>query len=519
MRKFSLLRPLPLLLASLFATGCGPAIAPIAGGIAGVFDDAQMSEYQDQLRALEDRAQDQDLRQKDWREADAGLRQAMADARFARLSDRDRAEAWHARAWAAVNLDDDAAAKKYFQKAVDLYPDDPWFWLGLAQDELSLDEFEAGAKSMLEGLKRKPELMQRMDSRLIRIANRSAPGSKATLSLLRFVLDHDWHSIRAREGDVWKRLALEELRDGDRAAAQKALRRIATPDGIIRVRMDKRLDGLYDPASPAFDVDKVAAARIAFLEAQAKDNPDSLEHLSALNREFLASGRFERVLESTDAIAKAIKANLAEPPFKDMDELATIREQRSDALGYLGRQDESLAKLEEAASIQSNGHANVSQSLDLALRYCREGNGAKALSTLAKTGKSLSPYGSMVYHLGEHCASRLQGEDAKAGQALAYLQQHRADGPEIYLQALLIDGRLDEAARDTIERLQSEQLREDILYSLQEFPDAPEPNSRLDPKSPGATTDRNWEQLKQRPDVLAAVDRVGRIGHYATYGY
>jgi len=507
MRRIFLLLPFAIL-----AAGCGPSVVPAAQKALEAYSEVQLEELKQSLNESEARAKDQDLSAEDWRTADKELQQHIADPRFASLDSSDRAEAWYARGWAAFNADDNANARDRFRKALDIYDAEPWYWLSLAQSEMALKDKESAAASFAQAFGREPKLIPQFEERLFAIVDGTEPGSRSTLELLRVLDRNPWTSTDPRAGSLWRRLALEEMHTGNRAAAIAALGKISTPDTIVRVRMDKRFDGLYDRQSPAFDVDKVAAARIEFLEAQAKLHPGVLENRTELNRELLAFGKFQQVLDNYDAINEAIAAKPDDPPFEDMDQMAEIREQRGTALGHLGRKEESEQSLQRAAETEDDGEPNVNQALNLASKYCSDGDGAKSARALAKAGKSLSPYGSMVYHYIEHCAATLQGDSKTAESALAYLREHRLEGRLIYLRALLRVDRIDEAAQEAIARLDSEKLREDVLYSIQDFPDD---GTDGDP----GVVQLGWRKLLAREDVRAAVDRVGRIEQFPNYGY
>jgi hypothetical protein len=75
---------------------------------------------------------------------------------------------------------------------------------------------------------------------------------------------------------------------------------------------------------------------------------------------------------------------------------------------------------------------------------------------------------------------------------------------------LLEEGDLDGAAAVLIEQLRSPLERSDALASLQDM--------RVYPSLPAErVADERWRELKQRADVRAAINRVGRIERYPLY--
>jgi hypothetical protein len=73
--------------------------------------------------------------------------------------------------------------------------------------------------------------------------------------------------------------------------------------------------------------------------------------------------------------------------------------------------------------------------------------------------------------------------------------------------ALVILGNLDEAARVLMGELDDPMFRTEALHSMQRFSSG---TKTLQPPR----WEANWKQLRERPDVKAAVARVGRVFDY-----
>jgi beta-barrel assembly-enhancing protease len=100
-------------------------------------------------------------------------------------------------------------------------------------------------------------------------------------------------------------------------------------------------------------------------------------------------------------------------------------------------------------------------------------------------------------------------DTAQIDTSLAFLKAHRADAPREYLRALILTGQADLAAQNLIERLLDPVARQDALERVQNF--APTPHaSRAEQEF-----DAQWRALIARPDVQAAIRKIGRIESYA----
>jgi tetratricopeptide (TPR) repeat protein len=182
---------------------------------------------------------------------------------------------------------------------------------------------------------------------------------------------------------------------------------------------------------------------------------------------------------------------------------------RSDALLALGKREEALAELKRARDLDENGGANVSQALNLGELYCRLQRPRDALGEITRVG-STSGYGRMVQAAMEHCADFQLGDSKGAQGALDYMRKHEGDSPLQLLDALLLEGRMDEAASLVEKVLADGYRRGDMLDWMQD--------TRSTPPLPGDVVQvRNRKALIARPDVATALDRVGRIEHYDLY--
>lgn len=290
----------------------------------------------------------------------------------------------------------------------------------------------------------------------------------------------------------------------DEAKAQA--RRITLADALLIMRADKRFDALgpRDKAS----IKAGSLARLAEVEALLPQHADRMGGQVAKAEALLELHRAQEALTLIDtAIARATATPDA---FVDDDEkLAWAHNVRNTALEALGRREEAQSALEIGARVPEHGQQNVSQTLNLAITQVSNAQPKNALTTVATVRLDrMSPYGRAVALQAKACAhAALNDRDA----ALAALKDLRAIGDEAKgntLDALLCLGDLDSAAALVIERLVAEDLRSPTLAMLQDLPPPDFPTAY------GTDRRAKLATLRQRPDVVAAVERVGRIEHY-----
>jgi len=153
---------------------------------------------------------------------------------------------------------------------------------------------------------------------------------------------------------------------------------------------------------------------------------------------------------------------------------------------------------------------NPLQRLYLASWYLASAKPARALQTL--DGLDEAPmFGEYLRQWIRFSAHRSQGDTARSAQARQWLQANQDEGRSVYVDVLLAEQRTDEAARWVIAELQSPRRRQDLLQLMQNF-------RMLPPMPADVDNDARWEALLKRPDVRAALERVGRRETLPIYG-
>jgi hypothetical protein len=188
---------------------------------------------------------------------------------------------------------------------------------------------------------------------------------------------------------------------------------------------------------------------------------------------------------------------------------------RSTLLVDLGRFDEALKAMQDAAARGEHGGPNVSQTINLAGQQQMMGQPQATLDTLAVFGGpaagKTSPYGQMWVEAERACAHHRLGHDDAGASSLAYVKAHAADNPSAQVRALFCLQDLDGLAAVYIARLKDEVRVREALMELSRFVMNPV-RTPLD-REYSATMAR----LRARPDLQAAVAAVGRLGDFPVH--
>ena len=99
------------------------------------------------------------------------------------------------------------------------------------------------------------------------------------------------------------------------------------------------------------------------------------------------------------------------------------------------------------------------------------------------------------------------GDTAEVDRQLQYLREHRDDSMKTLEHALVRAGREDEAAQLLISRLETLGQRISALMEVQQYQDVPLPPDAVE-------FYKRWRKMLGRPDVQAAIAKVGATGKY-----
>ncbi|GAB3344275.1 hypothetical protein [Marilutibacter aestuarii] len=439
--------------------------------------------------------------------ADRALTAILADPGFDTLPTQTQGTTLSLACWVAAGQQRLEAARAHCERAVAFSPGDRWDWYRLAMLESYLDQPEAAARHFVELVQRWPETLDEIEESDIHRLRFALPAdAPERLALAQALFDANWRSPFGGDSGVWYDLALARVERGEQERARQALRRVSGPSDLVRIRSDRRFDGLFNRNAASLDVENAARLMVERLQRAADVAPDSVQAQVQLTYGLLMTNRHDE----TAAVATRVLERLAQAPkdrFDDADQATWLLNNRAMALSHLGRDAEAEADMQRAIGMDEAGQANVSQRLNLGDYYCSLERPDDAERAVDGVG-AVSGYGAMVLRKVQHCVAMQRGDDAAAGRALAYLRAHEADAFDQLLEALLRDARLDEAAALVRRHLADASLRGDMLAWLQGYADAPVLPGNAGRESSRAT-------LLDRDDVRAAIEAVGRVERYA----
>jgi hypothetical protein len=447
-------------------------------------------------------------------EAGKSLEAAIRSEAFAAIDPEAQYRAFVFASLAASGREDYLGAHEFMMAATHFSEATPAQWLLRARYASWVDAWADAGASITKVAQLWPAELQNEDEN--RFASRVAwqmvrdPASRPQLlALLNALFAANFTVAFAQQpSGLWQELILEALEKEDLARAREIVARVDDTDTLLGMRIDKRFAALMQAEPKRFDLDAAMKHRSKVLEKIVVGNPRKLKAFVAYGYALLDEGRHAEVLERSDAILKKVASSNGKKslPYDDLDDsLSWVYNHKAAALRALGRWNDALAVMEQGRLKVEDGSNNVSQAINLGFHYNDAGQPAKALQVLdgIDWARSLSPYGRMQLQHVRYRAYLQLGNEAEAGNVLAYLRQHHDDAEDTWLLAMLDSGDMDGAAELMISQLKDPQKRGTALRDAQEYRSLP-----LQPRMEDARV--RWETLVTRPDVLAAINEVGR---------
>ncbi|WP_460711559.1 tetratricopeptide repeat protein [Lysobacter terrae] len=443
--------------------------------------------------------------------AAAALSAVIDDPLYGMLPKEGQRMLMSAMAWSTWQEGKPESARDLYLQATKIDGNEPHDWYRLAILERHLGDMPRSARYMTALVRRWPDRANNLDRQLLNVYAYRVEGNPPwRTDLLQALFDAGWDDSGNGVDSIWHQLALAYLDQSHPAAGAKVVERITDPLIIIRMRSDKRFDAVAASLDKLPTPQEAAERRIAELRRLVAVSPKRVDLISALGTQLLVAGRSEEAL----ALADTTLATIAADPtsFPNLDEKNWVMNDRASALRRLGRLDEALAEMESASRVDESGAPNVSQVLNLASLYCSAGRPKDALRAVERVKSGMSGYGRMVLSAVQHHAALQTGDRRAASEALNYLLAHRKESEAIVLEALLIEGRVDDAAQGLIRQFADPSKRDDALRFVQEFKTPPE-----------LVGDHSFsvhrDELLARDDVKAAVAQVGRMGVHEVFDY
>jgi tetratricopeptide (TPR) repeat protein len=330
---------------------------------------------------------------------------------------------------------------------------------------------------------------------------------------LRAIHDDGWPRQSADSATVfepdylWLDLIDDDLAHDNVQSAEAIAASVDNPQFVIRLRIDKRYDSISTKLGDHIDVARAQAAYLEKLKMIAASQPKLLRAVNLLSKELISQNR---PVEAKALLDDALARIRSEPPnskaFSDTDnELNWTLDRRATILDMLGESDEAISYLARAAAMSENGTQNVSQSINLGDYYNALGRPADALAAVAAVHENLSPYGLMQLQEVRTCAYAQLNDAMRYKESLQAMRDHIVDAPASVQRALLCADDETGAAGVLIDRLADPMRRTAALVDAQTYLDPPHqpPFDR--------EVQRRLNLVLKRPDVMAAVEAVGRI--------
>jgi tetratricopeptide (TPR) repeat protein len=240
------------------------------------------------------------------------------------------------------------------------------------------------------------------------------------------------------------------------------------------------------------------------MENMVSSAPRNLRAVVELVNALTDLGDTERAFAiATDAIEK-VEGRRARDTYNDLSEYETwIYRAQADALESMGKWREA----ERAAKISAKRPGRGNNVINLALFYNRLDRPNDALRTIG-TLSGTNSFGRMMVYLARLGAAVSKNNKDAERESLSYLRAHQADALWCFQEALVVSGRLEEAAKLLISRLSDPRLRGDALEAVQLYSDSPMTDRRR-------LWQQRWQLVVARADVQMAIFAVGRMERFS----
>lgn len=383
-------------------------------------------------------------------------------------------------------------------------------WLGRLFSAYYIDDQTDAARCLTVVAKRWPDRLNDLmpaAAGTLHNAMQVAHKDAVDREMLDALFDAGWPGTADGMDFLWKDLALIHLARGDMARATKVALRIQQPSVIMGMLVDKRFDAIVHEHPRAFDIKRALAARIKQFQALWKAHPDRLKDLVRLQDAYLSAGDFDRVMAVSNAAVATAENGEGGKTYSDFDaQYNWVLDYRARALEDQGKWQAALRERLRAARVPENGGLNVSQAINLGDTYADLGEPDKAADAISQIG-AMSKYGRMQLEEVKLRIAFDRHDQPSIDKHMAYIRKHRDEAMLTYQNALLLHGDLDEAAALLIKRLRDPQERGQALAEMQHYLPV-----KLTPLEQRIEAQRR--EIDARPDVLAALHKVGRVGHF-----
>ncbi len=447
---------------------------------------------------------------KDWPKAQVAFKAYIEGRGFGHLPQNTQLEALRYAAFVGLYHGDKTAGFAYLRRSVDMPEADAQQWILLLNAAVWLDHDADAVLALVVLAQRWPEPLAAVDDKVVTGALKALsklPGDAQFDALTKLYAANFKLKWGEEPNQSWRTLTLLLLQRKNTPQAIEVSGRITDSTVLMLMRIDRRFDGVVAANPGHFDVEAAAHEQLKVAQELSDQHP---ELLALKVQVIFAMWRvldYEVMLAASDELVSEIEStNYPRKLFTDTDyddQYRTLLELRSHALERIGKPEEAVEQLRVASRLRESGGRNVSQAIDLGEMYCRLKRPNDALAAIADLG-SVSPFGAMLSESVRLEAALQLNDAAQVEKSLAFMQAHAADEPGTLQREWVMTGHMDVAAQDLIVRLLDPAQRGDMLRSVQIF--GPIPELEVE-----AHFDAQWRELIARPDVQAAINKVGRV--------
>ncbi|MFL9842561.1 hypothetical protein ABS767_16440 [Sphingomonas sp. ST-64] len=332
---------------------------------------------------------------------------------------------------------------------------------------------------------------------LLREAKRDALRERVLQALVDNAYDPE-DPVASKDG-FYQRLMRIRLERGDVAGAREMAGRIETAPMLLNITLDPRY---RDVAPRDLDIRAAVERQLSKTRDAIARNPGRLTPLINAARLLRALGQPKAALE---ILEKARAPGRTPESHVDGQEMAPWWwNSLAETHIMLGDADAAIAAMREGSKPDAGGVPQVSQLINLASTQIQFRRYADALKALPADDAKLplSPFGAMQIRLVRLCANAGLGNTAALAADRSYIEAKSADdGKALSEMFLCLDDR-DAAAKALIAELEDPDRRVAALTRLSNY-DPPLPGS------PVSIAEVREAEVKQRPDVQAALEKAG----------
>ena len=294
------------------------------------------------------------------------------------------------------------------------------------------------------------------------------------------------------------------LAAGRTAEAREVARGLTSPFHLVALKVDSRLAPLRTGSGP-LNIRTAAAPALNDARGVLSENTDRLSGVLRLAAHHLTLGEAETALRILDGAAARARRK-GPGGFVDADaKLAQVHGMRGSAFDQLGRKDDALSALAEAAATPVSGSENVDGKITLAGYLVDLEKPTEVMEVLSSIGaEDLSDHGRAWVASMRACVHAQRRDTAAFRREMALVEKPRQ--PPAYdalLNAQVCANDLDAAAATVIARLEDPSERTYALVELQGYRNHPRYTAS------GRRWQAGYDALPARPDVRAAVVKAG----------